>query len=212
MSFWLSFDFGWDFIAAPDSGYLLATIVRKLEWHRNLRIFSHCSSVYVFWPSLHAFQVKLQTQISHHLQFSHRFSTDRETRFLRYMIQRQKNGELKLYGYERKLFQGTIKWYLYHFALNWSHADLVTIVGEPATPPDPLNPLSVNLYNSSEFAAVTWSEPVMISCLNVSLSIRKIHLTLNSVTYNVYMSKKQQLLMSICTKFDMYVCLRTDKL
>ncbi len=31
---------------------------------------------------------------------------DKETKFLRYMAQRQKNGELSLYGYERKLFQG----------------------------------------------------------------------------------------------------------
>ena len=38
-------------------------------------------------------------------------------------------------------------------------SDLITFVGEPTTPPDPLNPLSVNLYDQSDFVAVTWSKP-----------------------------------------------------
>lgn len=41
-------------------------------------------------------------------------SVDKETRFLKYMIQRQKNGELSLYGYERKLFQGAEAQYVFH--------------------------------------------------------------------------------------------------
>ena len=40
-------------------------------------------------------------------------SVDKETKFLKYMIQRQKNGELSLYGYERKLFQGTEARYVF---------------------------------------------------------------------------------------------------
>jgi hypothetical protein len=45
-----------------------------------------------------------------YLQFADQEFTDKETKFLKYMIQRQKNGELSLYGYERKLFQGATKW------------------------------------------------------------------------------------------------------
>lgn len=97
--------------------------------------------------------------------------SDRETKFLKYMLQRRANGELSLYGYERKLFQ-----------------DLIAFVGESRTPPDPLDPTSVNLYDQSDFVAVTW------------------------ITYNVYMSKKTTLRLSVCAKFDMYVCMRTDKL
>jgi hypothetical protein len=33
-------------------------------------------------------------------------SADRETKFLKYMLQRRANGALSLDGYERKLFQG----------------------------------------------------------------------------------------------------------
>ena len=49
----------------------------------------------------------------------------------------------------------------------WYYSDLITFVGEPTKPPNPLDPLSVNLYDPSEFAAVTWSEPVTF--LNVLL-------------------------------------------
>ena len=38
-------------------------------------------------------------------------------------------------------------------------SDLITFVGEPTTPPDPLDLLSVNLYDQSDFVAVTWSNP-----------------------------------------------------
>jgi hypothetical protein len=65
------------------------------------------------------------------------------------MIQRQKNGELSLYGYERKLFQGA-RPNLFCFlpSLNFIlFLDLITFVGEPSKPPDPLDPLSVNIYD-----------------------------------------------------------------
>ncbi len=91
-------------------------------------------------------------------------SVDKETKFLKYMIQRQKNGELSLYGYERKLFQGTEARYAMRSMLNLPLAkylsDLITFVGEPTTPPDPLDLLSVNLYDQSDFVAVTWSKPI----------------------------------------------------
>jgi len=40
-------------------------------------------------------------------------------------------------------------------------SDLITFVGEPTTPPDPLDLLSVNLYDQSDFVAVTWSKPYL---------------------------------------------------
>lgn len=38
------------------------------------------------------------------------------------------------------------------------HSDLITYVGEPSKPPDPLDPTTVNLFDQSDFVAVTWSE------------------------------------------------------
>ena len=80
------------------------------------------------------------------------------------MIQRQKNGELSLYGYERKLFQGA-RPNMFCFLLSLHFIlflDLITFVGEPSKPPDPLDPLSVNIYDQSDFVAVTWSAQPLV--------------------------------------------------
>ena len=84
-------------------------------------------------------------------------------------------------------------------------ADLVSIVGEPTRKPDPLDTSSVNIIEASDFVSVTWSEPFLCDVRYVVNC-----LTRNSVTRNVYMSKKIMLKMSTCTKFDLYVCLRTE--
>jgi hypothetical protein len=143
-------------------------------------------------------------------------SADKETKFLKYMLQRRANGELSLYGYERKLFQGaatTLVQRHRNFSVLMSnpfkfHSDLITHVGEPSKPPDPLDPTTVNLFDQSDFVAVTWSEYTTFSRFFAA----RFHLTRNVVTYNVYMSKKTTLRLSVCAKFDMYVCLRTEKL
>ncbi len=150
-----SFDrIGWNY---PNS------CLNKCTLYPSPRIFLCCWSASAFWGSCHHFQV----EVLHHTEQQNATvimvtnkSADKETRFLNYMIQRQKNGELSLYGYERKLFQGAKTWHVFHALLN-----IIQIWSQSSE-----SPLR-HQTRLTLFQSISMISPTMLQSLGVSLHV-----------------------------------------